>query len=98
MLQRRSMLPGSSGSAPGARATGMSDEQKSGIPRPQVGGLPRVVVGPSSPQEEEKEEMLKDEFIFPQQGLGRTPKTGSRPGPRPDPHSAPQLERGTSSA
>ena len=34
----------------------------------------------------------------PSQGLGRTPKTGSRPGPRPDPHSAPQLERGTSSA
>ena len=66
MLQRRSMLPGSSGSAPGARATGMSDEQKSGIPRPQVGGLPRVAVGPSSPQEEGKEEVLKDEFIFPQ--------------------------------
>ena len=66
MLQRRSMLPRSSGSAPGARATGMSDEQKSGIPRPQVGGLPRVAVGPSSPQEEGKEEVLKDEFIFPQ--------------------------------
>ena len=25
-----------------------------------------MVVGPSSPREDEKEEMLKDEFIFPQ--------------------------------
>jgi hypothetical protein len=38
------------------------------------------------------------DHVYQQQGLGRTPKTGSRPGPRPDPHSAPQLERGTSSA
>ena len=55
VLQRRSVLPGSPGSAPGARATRMSDEQKSGTPRPQVEGLPRVVVGPRSPQEEGKE-------------------------------------------
>jgi hypothetical protein len=70
VLQRRSVLPGGSrsgsGSAPGGRATTMGDEQERGIPRPRAGGLPRVVVDPRSPHEEEMERTSKDELIFQQ--------------------------------